>query len=401
MSGSNEDEGTNVSLRISLDRSRLAIPVYLFHFVVLPHFLRQNQSNNFTSSSTEVEDGPLVTPPQDLASLGVASSNVNMLCPGIEPLPYDKANGQSTMDLNIGTKWDEVLELVDATTSPRPHEDRNGGFASKIHDAPSAAALTSTLRPKISSGGEAETKTAAQTKTEPFSTPAEASPTKGTEPKDLSSEDEKSAPWTNASTYLYHAYPPPPSWYYQHQHYYYPPPPLPPSFRPLNEGRPESYSLALSTSTPVNHDNLNSPLLHGRSHKQRELYNRPPAQYILDLSDDDVVCGRGGAINKVRGNIRFRRLINEYRHQYMSASKIVKPMIVRHVLDRVKPGRFLVKFSQGYLECTEERVRSIVFLVVFVASNCLPLASQSSRPKRKRARPCARALQNSDDRNQW
>ena len=354
MSGSNEDEGTSVSW--SPARSSLC---YLFHFVLLPLFISKNQSNNFTSSPpTEVEDGgPVVTPPHDLASLGDASSNA--LCQGMEPLPYDEANGQSTID---GTK---LLELVAATSSPRPHDDLmgdsfpnevGGGFTPETHGSSPAAEVTSTLRPKIS-GGEAETKTTAQAETDPFSPPAEASQTKGTEPKDLSSEDGRPTPWNSTSMYHYHAYHPPPPWYYQHQHYYYPPPPLPSSFQPLDEGHPEASPLALSASSPVN-SNLNSPLLYGRSRK-RELYNRPlSAQYILDLSDYDVVCGRGGAINKVPGNIRFRRLINEYRNQYMNALKIEKPMIVRHVLDRIKPGRFLVKFSQGYLECTEERVRS-------------------------------------------
>jgi len=349
--------------------------VLLVSFRLYHILFAKNQSNNFTRSPTEVEDGgePLVTPPQDLDSLGVASPNANTLCPGIEPLPYDKANGQSPMDQNIGTT---LLELVDAS-SPRPHKDllgkgdsspdgMDGGFTREIHDAPSAAAAASkeqtlpTLRPKIS-GDEAKTKTIAPTETEAFTTPAEASPMKGVEPKDHSNEEQKPTPWTSSSMYHYHAYPPPPSWYYQHQHYYYPPPPLPSIFQPRKEGQPVASSPTLSVSTQVNHDNLNSPLLYGRSHK-RELYNRPQsAHHILDLSDNDVVCGRGGAINKVPGNIRFRSLINEYRHQYMSASKIDKPMLVRHVMESIKPGRFLVKFSQGYLECSEERVRSSWF----------------------------------------
>ena len=70
---------------------------------------------------------------------------------------------------------------------------------------------------------------------------------------------------------------------------------------------------------------------------------------------------RGGAINNHPGNIRFRQFIQQFKHQYMTESKQSKPYVAVRVIEAVKnsnpPGRFLVKYPGGYLECGDDRAR--------------------------------------------
>lgn len=70
---------------------------------------------------------------------------------------------------------------------------------------------------------------------------------------------------------------------------------------------------------------------------------------------------RGGAINNHPGNMRFRQFIQQFKHQYMIESKQSKPYVAVRVIEAVKnsnpPGRFLVKYPGGYLECSDDRAR--------------------------------------------
>lgn len=70
---------------------------------------------------------------------------------------------------------------------------------------------------------------------------------------------------------------------------------------------------------------------------------------------------RGGAINNHPGNMRFRQFIQQFKHQYMVESKQSKPYVAVRVIEAVKnsnpPGRFLVKYPGGYLECSDDRAR--------------------------------------------
>lgn len=91
----------------------------------------------------------------------------------------------------------------------------------------------------------------------------------------------------------------------------------------------------------------------------------PPPQaqeYIQDVTNNDVVLGRGGRVNGLPGNRRFRQFINDFKLQYLNESKQRKPAVAMRVLDAVRssnpPGRFLVQCGDmGYLICAEERAR--------------------------------------------
>jgi hypothetical protein len=66
-----------------------------------------------------------------------------------------------------------------------------------------------------------------------------------------------------------------------------------------------------------------------------------------DVQKNDVLCGRGGAINKHHGNIKFRALVSQYRGVYLSAKtkKLDKAGIAAKIVNIVRnmnpPGRFL------------------------------------------------------------
>lgn len=84
-------------------------------------------------------------------------------------------------------------------------------------------------------------------------------------------------------------------------------------------------------------------------------------EYISKATSNDVICGRGGAINNHPGNKRFRGFINELKYQYLHEPKHTKPNVAMRVLNLIKqsnpPGRFLMKFPEGYLECSVDRAK--------------------------------------------
>ena len=82
---------------------------------------------------------------------------------------------------------------------------------------------------------------------------------------------------------------------------------------------------------------------------------------MLSPSCIDRRKSRGGAVNNHPGNMRFRQFIQQFKHQYMIESKQSKPYVAILVIEAVKssnpPGRFLVKYPGGYLECGDDRSR--------------------------------------------
>ena len=71
--------------------------------------------------------------------------------------------------------------------------------------------------------------------------------------------------------------------------------------------------------------------------------NQIPDLLITDVSSRDVLCGRGGNVNKHPGNRIFRELIKKNQDIYLKAKKKLKPLIARSIVDTIhkKKGRFL------------------------------------------------------------
>ncbi|KAL7530071.1 hypothetical protein ACHAXR_005898 [Thalassiosira sp. AJA248-18] len=152
-------------------------------------------------------------------------------------------------------------------------------------------------------------------------------------------------------------YPPPPYYWYGHHYNYgyhhhygtqHPHPTLYP--KPQNGHYPAYRS---------------HPAPYGRFGKTPIVAGRPQQivtqEYITEVTNNDVICGRGGAVNNHPGNRRFRQFIAEFKHQYLSETKQKKPLVAMRVLEAVKnsnpPGRFLIKYPEGYVKCGDDRAR--------------------------------------------
>lgn len=89
-----------------------------------------------------------------------------------------------------------------------------------------------------------------------------------------------------------------------------------------------------------------------------------PHNIVVQVSETDVLFGRGAAVNFHVGNLRFRKLVNLHRSAYLNAPKIEKAAIAKLVVEKIwslnPPGRFLCKDSamqEGWVEVDEKRAR--------------------------------------------
>jgi len=69
------------------------------------------------------------------------------------------------------------------------------------------------------------------------------------------------------------------------------------------------------------------------------------------VTDQDILCGRGGATNHHKGNKRFRDIVGVHRPDYVQAPKVQKPGVARLIVKAIRsgspPGRFLKKCADG------------------------------------------------------
>lgn len=65
--------------------------------------------------------------------------------------------------------------------------------------------------------------------------------------------------------------------------------------------------------------------------------------YSNVIYDNDVICGRGGASNKHKGNIFFRELVAKHKQKYLASNKVEKKLIAKFIVDAIRRngGRFL------------------------------------------------------------
>jgi hypothetical protein len=107
-------------------------------------------------------------------------------------------------------------------------------------------------------------------------------------------------------------------------------------------------------SAPVDH--------YKRPHRSFAESIKEPMKIIKanDVTDHDVICGRGGKVNNHPGNKRFRKLISDNKMKYLEALKQDKPALAVEIVETVKQygGRFLVKHSpDGFVESDDLRAR--------------------------------------------
>ena len=65
------------------------------------------------------------------------------------------------------------------------------------------------------------------------------------------------------------------------------------------------------------------------------------------VTENDILCGRGGLTNHHKGNKRFRDIVALHRPDYVRAPKVHKPAVARLIVRAIRnsdpPGRFLKK----------------------------------------------------------
>lgn len=71
--------------------------------------------------------------------------------------------------------------------------------------------------------------------------------------------------------------------------------------------------------------------------------------HITKPGEHDVLLGRGGGANNHRGNIKFRKLVNEHKMRYLACNKVEKPKVAREVVNLWRqmdpPGRFCARID--------------------------------------------------------
>lgn len=78
-------------------------------------------------------------------------------------------------------------------------------------------------------------------------------------------------------------------------------------------------------------------------HPETCLHDNADEDFVYEIHEADVLCGRGAPTTWHPGNQYFRLLIEKYQHRYLAAKRIDKPEIATHILEliRERGGRFL------------------------------------------------------------
>ncbi len=85
---------------------------------------------------------------------------------------------------------------------------------------------------------------------------------------------------------------------------------------------------------------------------------------IVEITENDVLSGRGGKINAHPGNVQFRNIIVQFKHAYKQANRFEKMMISDTVVKNIRslnpPGRFLAEVKGSWVDIGEDKARSKV-----------------------------------------
>ena len=71
----------------------------------------------------------------------------------------------------------------------------------------------------------------------------------------------------------------------------------------------------------------------------------------ISITDQDVLCGRGGGANRHKGNILFHQLVKKNQNAYLKAHKANKKLLAKSIVDEIRRrgGRFLKHDDNGNL----------------------------------------------------
>jgi PAS domain S-box-containing protein len=114
---------------------------------------------------------------------------------------------------------------------------------------------------------------------------------------------------------------------------------------------------------PHNQYRNNSSYPQAHDHPQDNQNDRSDDGSIreADITDNDVLFGRGGKVYKHKGNGYFRKIVAEQQPAYLRASKGDKPTIAKSIVANIrqKNGRFLKKNSDGLDKWIEADVLAV------------------------------------------
>ena len=100
---------------------------------------------------------------------------------------------------------------------------------------------------------------------------------------------------------------------------------------------------------------------------------------IPTLNENDVLSGRGGRINNHPGNINFRKVVEEYKREYLDprTRKLEKAHVAARLVAQIRsmdpPGRFLKEDPENagrYVEIGDQKAwKSEFFALKFLFVN--------------------------------
>jgi len=122
-----------------------------------------------------------------------------------------------------------------------------------------------------------------------------------------------------------------------------------------NGSPPTKFKMSASNGNSVNGTNIESgqtnddkPLTYP---KTGGIFGATDPDGNIIVTDQDILCGRGGATNHHKGNKRFRDIVAVHRPDYVRAPKVQKPGVARLIVKAIRsgtpPGRFLKKGIDG------------------------------------------------------
>jgi hypothetical protein len=133
----------------------------------------------------------------------------------------------------------------------------------------------------------------------------------------------------------------------------------------------------------------------------RNMIRREEREPVEALNDNDVLLGRGTGPSQYVGNKRFRRIVNEYREEYVACSKHKeKNMIAKRVYDSVisAGGRFLCLSEDA--EPVDVVVENGIWYVETNVKVCMEKCRQALRQKKKPPKPTSQAPDTTRNANQ-
>ena len=102
---------------------------------------------------------------------------------------------------------------------------------------------------------------------------------------------------------------------------------------------------------------------------------------ISSLNNNDVLSGRGGRINNHPGNVAFRSIVEDYKHEYLDprTRKLEKAHVAARLVQQIRScgGRFLKEDGNNpgcFIEIGDQKAwKSKFILLSFVFGFCVAL----------------------------